>query len=211
MRRGGMQPGEPSAAAQRGLKIACVVLAGGQGARIGGDKPLRTLAGQSLLARALDHAARWSSDTAVAVRDAAQLAGHPAIALTDDPAIPGPAAGLVSALRFALERSADAVLTIAADMPFLPADLGARLAQSIGPAAAALASSEGQLHPVCGLWRVAVLDQAPAYFAAGRRSLKGLGATAGFVAIEWPPAAIDPFFNVNTADDLAEAERLLRR
>lgn len=200
-----MRPGKPSAAAHAGVKFACVVLAGGKGVRIGGDKPLRTLAGRSLLARALEQAARWSDDVAVAVRDTGQLAGHPATALADDRAIPGPAAGLVSALRFARDRGADAVLTIAADMPFLPADLGARLAESIGEAAAALASSGGQLHPVCGLWRTSVLDQAPEYFAAGRRSLKGLAGTAGFVAVEWPAGAIDPFFNVNTAHDLAEA------
>jgi molybdenum cofactor guanylyltransferase len=206
-----MQSDEPTAADLAGLKIACVVLAGGQGARIGGDKPMRTLAGRSLLARALDHAARWSTDIAVAVRDAGQLAGHAATALADDPAIPGPAAGLVSALRFARKRGADAVLAIAADMPFLPGDLAERLGDRIGEAAAALASSGGQLHPVCGLWRTAVLDQAPDYFAAGRRSLKGLAATVGFVEVDWPVAAVDPFFNVNTMDELAEAERLLLR
>lgn len=211
MHEGAMQRDAPSAAADRGMRIACVVLAGGQGVRIGGGKPLRHLAGRSLLSRALDHAGRWSGDVAVAVRDRGQLADGPAIVLADDAAIPGPAAGLVSALRFARARGADAVLAIAADMPFLPADLSERLAGRIGEAAAALASSGGQLHPVCGLWRTSVLDRAPGYFAAGRRSLKGLAQTVGFVAVDWPTAAVDPFFNVNTADDLAEAERLLRR
>lgn len=194
----------------RGLHVACVILAGGQGTRIGGSKPHRRLAGETLLARALDQARRWSAATAIAVRDEGQLEGHRATALIDDPAIPGPAAGLVSALRFARECGADAVLTIAADMPFLPADLGARLARHIGGATAALARSGGQLHPVCGLWRVAALEAAPAYFGAGRRSLKGLAETVGCVTVDWPAATVDPFFNINTPFDLAEAERILR-
>lgn len=192
------------------LKVACVVLAGGQGVRIGGDKPHRQLGGRSLLARALDQARQWSGDIAVAVRDARQLEGHSATALMDNPAIPGPAAGLDSALAFARERGAGAVLTIAADMPFLPSDLCARLTAGIGDATAALASSGGQLHPVCALWRVATIEALSGYLGGGRRSLKGLAETVGYVAVHWPAERADPFFNVNTARDLAEAERLLK-
>lgn len=192
------------------LTVACVVLAGGEGARIGGDKPRRQLGGRSLLARALAQARQWSGDIAVAVRDASQLEGDIAIALIDNPAIPGPAAGLASALAFARDRDAGAVLTIAADMPFLPPDLGARLTAGIGDATAALASSGGQLHPVCALWRVATIEALPGYLEGGRRSLKGLAETVGYVAVDWSRERLDPFFNVNTSRDLAEAERLLK-
>lgn len=202
--------GQPLKRHPASLKIACVVLAGGQGTRIGGDKPQRQLGGASLLARALDQARQWSGDIAVAVRDARQLEGHIATALIDNPAIPGPAAGLDSALVFARERGAGAVLTIAADMPFLPRDLCTRLTAGIGDATAAMASSGGQLHPVCALWRVATIKAVSGYLGGGRRSLKGLAETVGYVTVDWPTEPVDPFFNVNTSRDLAEAERLLK-
>jgi molybdenum cofactor guanylyltransferase len=72
-----------------------------------------------------------------------------------------------------------------------------------------VASSGGHLHPVCGLWRVSALDAVPAYLASGRRSLRGFAEAAGFTAVDWPIEPLDPFFNINTPEDLAAAERLL--
>jgi molybdopterin-guanine dinucleotide biosynthesis protein A len=92
-------------------------------------------------------------------------------------------------------------------MPFLPADLFDKLREAIGDAASALASSGGHVHPVCGLWRTSSLDCIGAYVASGRRSLKGFAETIGRAEVEWPAALNDPFFNINSADDLAEAER----
>lgn len=190
-------------------QIAAVVLAGGEGRRIGGGKPLRMLGGRTLLERAMAQAAGFSDAVAAAVRDPAQLAGLEGAVLIADAPWEGPLGGLAAALAFAREAGRAAVLTLPCDMPLVPPDLAARLGGAIGDQGAALASSGGRLHPVCGLWRADRLEALSAHAATGRRSLKGFAAGIGFVAVDWTVEPVDPFFNVNTAEDLARAEALL--
>jgi len=191
------------------VKIATVILAGGEGSRIGGHKPLRLLAGKRLIERAEALAEKWSRIVAVAVRDPEQLGSCELSCIADPEGIEGPLAGLTAALRFAGDAGCDAVLTIPADMPFLPSDLGKRLSTGIGRAAAAIASSGGELHPVCGLWRVSALERLPDYVASGRRSLKGFATAIGYQRVDWDSEPTDSFFNINSVEDLARAERLL--
>lgn len=190
----------------RSTKLAVLILAGGEGRRIGGDKPLRVLAGKTLLDRAIERARNWGEEVAVAARDAGQV-GRPDIpVLIDPPGLEGPLGGLASALR--LER--ETVLTIPCDSPFLPDDLPQRLAEALPGQGAALAASGGHVHPVCGLWRLDALAQVRLYASSGRRSLIGFAERVGFVPVEWPTEPVDPFFNINGAEDLAAAERMLR-
>jgi len=168
-----------------------VILAGGEGRRIGGGKPQRLLGGVTLLDRALRIAHSWSDDVLVA--DGA----------TDLPGIEGPLGAIAGA--FALGGD---FLTMACDMPFLPADLPQRLGRE--SKAAALAESGGRLHPVCALWRARAGEGLAAYAASGRRSLRGFAEAVGYAAVAWEADPIDPFFNVNDEADLARAEALLR-
>jgi molybdopterin-guanine dinucleotide biosynthesis protein A len=188
---------------------AVVILAGGDGTRIGGAKPLRQLGGKRLIDRAIESARLWSDVLGVAVRDPAQAGEIDVPRIIDDPSIEGPLGGLSAALGFAQDLGCDYLLTIAADMPFLPAGLGSRLWAEIGDSRAAIAASGGELHPVCGLWSVTVLDALPRYLGTGRRSLKGFAEAVGLRAVEWPIELFDPFFNINSPADLATAERLL--
>jgi molybdopterin-guanine dinucleotide biosynthesis protein A len=188
--------------------VAGVILAGGEGSRIGGAKPLIELAGERLIDRALRQAGEWSNCVAVAVREPAQVEPIDAPLLADDPAIAGPLAGLAAALHFAAAVERAFLLTIPTDMPFLPRNLIDRLFAHVGDGCA-LASSGGYLHPVCGLWRTSARERIAEYLASERRSLRGFAALIGFVAIDWPTAPFDPFFNINTADDLFEAERIV--
>ncbi len=182
--------------------LTVVILAGGEGRRIGGGKPLRLLGGRTLLGRAIERARGWTDEVAVAARFAEQV-GEPGIAvLPDPPGLEGPLGGLGSALGLARP----AVLTIPCDMPFLPDDLPTRLAAALPGHGAALAASGGHVHPVCGLWRTEALARLRRYAASGRRSLIGFAETIGYAAVAWPG---DPFFNVNSPEDLAEAEARL--
>jgi molybdopterin-guanine dinucleotide biosynthesis protein A len=192
------------------VKIAVVILAGGEGRRIGGDKPLRLLGGRRLIDRAEELTRQWSEILAVSVRYAGQVGRTDLACITDEPGIDGPLGGLVAALRFARLSGCRAVLTIPADMPFLPGDLKKRLSEALGDAGASLASSGGHLHPVCGLWSARALDSVPDYLASGRRSLKGFAETVRYSSVEWPSEPSDPFSNINSAEDLAAAERLLQ-
>jgi molybdopterin-guanine dinucleotide biosynthesis protein A len=187
--------------------LAIVVLAGGEGRRIGGDKPLLMLAGERLIDRALRQARAWSDIIAVATRDPTQVEPLDARVLIDEPEIAGPLAGVVSALRFGADCGREFVLTTAADMPFLPPDLPERLISAIGDAASAVPASAGHLHPVCGLWRPSALNQLGTYLAGERRSLKGFLHLTGCREVAWPASPLDPFFNINTGTDLLDAER----
>jgi molybdopterin-guanine dinucleotide biosynthesis protein A len=192
------------------VKLAVVILAGGEGARMGGGKPLRLLGGRRLIDHAEAQACQWSKIIAVAVRKPAQVGLTQFPQIMDDEATEGPLAGLAAALRFGRDRACEAVLTIAADMPFLPPDLGQRLSSEIELQRAAIASSGGKLHPVCGLWRLSSLAALPDYLATGKRSLRGFAETVGFRQVDWPIALGDPFLNVNSAGDLARAEAMLK-
>lgn len=188
---------------------AVVILAGGQGRRIGGAKPLQLLGGERLIDRALGQARQWSDLVAISVRNAAQVGDVNVEVLIDEPAVDGPFGGLVTALKFAHAARRDLLLTIPADTPFLPVDLSERLTLAMGDCEAALASSGGRLHPICGAWRTSALGKVDEYLASGRRSLKGFAELIGFTAADWPTEPIDPFFNVNTRDDLRRAAELL--
>lgn len=168
-----------------------VILAGGEGRRIGGGKPQRLLGGETLLDRALRIARDWSDDVLVATGE------------SDMPGIEGPLGGLAAALALGGD-----VLTIPCDMPFLPADLPERLGE--GGKAATIAASGGRLHPVCALWRARATEGLADYVATGRRSLHGFAEAVGYEAVAWEAEPIDPFFNINDEADLARAEALLR-
>ena len=192
-------------------EVAVVILAGGEGRRLGGGKPLRLLGGEQMIDRAVRKARIWSATLAVAVRDAAQVRGSNVEVIQDRWDVEGPLGGLASALQFALARDCELLLTIPADMPFLPDDLLNRLAAAIADQSCVLSSSGGHVHPVCSLWNVSAADQLEVYAATGRRSLRGLAEAVGCAVVEWPSEPLDPFFNVNTPEHLAEAERRLPR
>lgn len=185
------------------------VLAGGHGSRIGGGKPLINLGHRTLIERAFDRACAWSSSSVVAVRSPDQMGSVQLPCIVDAAGIEGPLAGLAAALEWARRLGAEALLTIPCDMPFLPDNLVGRLTNEIGKHQAAVASSGGELHPVCGLWRHAAIYEFPAYRASGRRSLKGFAEQIGFAEVSWPAEPRDPFFNINSPSDLEKAAEML--
>ena len=188
-------------------KPLTVILAGGEGRRIGGAKPLRMLGGERLIDRAVRTARLWSDDLRLALREQGQVLSVDLPVLVDDPDIQGPLAGLRSALHGGQEAQRRFVLTIPCDVPFLPRDLAPRLMSGIDDRLAALAASGLNVHPTCALWRVEALDQLPAFLESGRRSLVGFAEAVGFARVEWGE---ENFFNVNSGADLAEAEARLR-
>lgn len=186
--------------------LMILILAGGEGRRIGGEKPFCRLADRTLLDRTVQYARTFSDFVAISVRDGPPTGKLPRI--VDDPAIEGPLGGLAAGLRFAEAEGYEFLLTMPCDMPFLPDDLLVRLKERIGGATVAVASSRGHLHPVCALWRSTATRALDSYLSSGRRSLKGLAEAAGCISVEWSDEP-DRFFNINTEADLAEAERLL--
>lgn len=186
------------------VEFPTVVLAGGEGRRMGGGKPLRLLNGRSLIERALAMARTWSVEVAVAVRDSRQVEGVGAPLIHDWEDIPGPLGGLAATLAWAADQGHDRVLTIPCDTPDLPFDLAQRLGAALGPGIGAImAESGGQLHPTCSLWRTDGLQHVLAANSEGQYSLFAFAKRTGFLTVGWPDAS--GFFNINTLADLARA------
>jgi molybdenum cofactor guanylyltransferase len=193
-----------------------ILLAGGLARRMGGgDKPMRTIAGRAILDRVIARL-RPQCDPLIlnANGDPARFApfGLPVVAdsVTD---FPGPLAGILAGLDWAAVHRPDApfVLSAAADCPFLPRDLVARLhrARIEQNTQLAVAASGGQTHHVIGLWSVALREELRhALVVENIRKVERWTARYSVAIVTWPTEPLDPFFNANTADDLTEAERL---
>ncbi|SOC16179.1 molybdenum cofactor guanylyltransferase MobA [Rhodobacter maris] len=190
------------------MHVAGLILAGGQARRMGAEKAFVPLAGQPLVALV---AARLAPQVAVLALSAN---GDPRrFAALDLPVLPdpeaergeGPMAGVRAGLRWAAGAGAGALVTVAVDTPFLPADLVARLVQGAA-GGAAHAQSGGRGHYTAALWPVADLARHDALFASGERRMRPY--LAGAVAVEFD-AKPDPFANLNSPEDLAAAEAYL--
>ena len=186
------------------------ILAGGRGTRLGGvDKAGGMLAGVPMVIRVADRLTP-QVDSLVLVRRMAGYDDHGIASIADGEfAGQGPLAGLLAALRHAAARGLDRVLSVPTDTPFLPPDLHARLVQQAGTHGVAIAASAGRCHPVVGLWPNHAAARIEALLERGERRIGHLAAVMDARVAGWPADGVDPFFNVNTASDLAEAERLL--
>lgn len=197
-------------------KIRGVLLAGGLARRMGGgDKPMRSIAGRTILDRVIARLSPQCDGLIVnANGDPARFASFGLPVVADDVAdFPGPLAGILAALDWAAAYRPDVslVLSAAADCPFLPRDLVSRLHQALiaENAELAVAASDGQSHPVIGLWSVALRGQLRhALVVEDIRKIDRWTARYRLATVTWPTTPVDPFFNANTVEDIAEADRL---
>jgi len=193
------------------------ILAGGLARRMGGgDKPLRTIGGRTVLARIVGRVTPQVARLILnANDDPRRFDGFRLPVVADSlPDHPGPLAGVLAALDWtaAADPSIAWVVTAPGDAPFVPRDLVARLhaARSGRGAMFACAASQGRTHPVIALWPVAIRDELRRAVAAqGIRKIDLFTERRGGCAVaEWPTNPVDPFFNVNTPEDLVEASHL---
>ena len=197
-------------------EIPGVVLAGGLARRMGGgDKPMRMIAGKTILDRAIVRLAPQCSELIInANGDPERFAGFGLPVIADDVAdYPGPLAGILAALDWAAANRPDArwVLSAPGDCPFLPRDLVSRLeaARAAQDAELAVAASGPQTHPVIGLWSVGLRHELrQALVVEGVRKIDRWTARYRLVTVTWPTEPLDPFFNANTVEDIAEADHL---
>ncbi len=199
-----------------GAAIPAVILAGGRATRMGGgDKGWRTIGGKRLI----DHViARLEPQVgAIALNangdpDRFDL-GLPVLRDSIE-GYAGPLAGVLAGMDWAETLGADAVVSVAADTPFFPADLVARLQQAAGPSGLALAASPDETgkvwqHPTFGLWPVALRHDLRDALEGGLRKIVLWTDRHGAGEAVFASDPFDPFFNVNTPEDLARSEALL--
>jgi molybdopterin-guanine dinucleotide biosynthesis protein A len=106
------------------------------------------------------------------------------------------------------------VVSVPGDCPFLPGDLVPRLLQARSAAGEPLACARSGewRHPVVGLWPVALRHKLrAALIDEGLRKIETWSGRHGVAIADWPADPIDPFFNVNTPEDVAHAERIAAR
>jgi molybdopterin-guanine dinucleotide biosynthesis protein A len=195
-----------------------VILAGGLARRMGGgDKPMRTIGGRTILDRVIVRMAPQCDGLILnANGDPARFApfGLPVCADTVE-GFAGPLAGVLAALDWAAHHRPHVqwVVSAAADCPFLPRDLVARFhrARHEDMAQLCVARSGGQTHPVIGLWSVGLReDLRHALVVEDCRKIDRWTARYKLATVDWPVEPLDPFFNANTPQDLAQAEVLAK-
>ncbi|MFA5956770.1 molybdenum cofactor guanylyltransferase MobA [Hyphomicrobium sp.] len=200
--------------------ILGVILAGGRSRRFGGgDKALADLNGQSILSRVI---ARFRPQVGRLVLnvngDAARFAAYGIETISDreSPEL-GPLSGLLAAMDYAAEHTPGmtVIATVSADAPFVPDDLVARL-DAVRNGGVAIAESAGRRHPTIGLWpmnaRPAVADALARQALSANRLANDLNAVAvAFAMRDIDGCEIDPFFNINTRDDLGAARVLAKK
>ena len=198
-------------------KIGCVILAGGLARRMGGvSKPLQRLNGETMIAHILERIRPQVSEIVINANHDQDAYACYSLPIIPDPVegYAGPLAGILAGMDWIAEKRPDIeyLLSVSGDSPFLPQDLVERLIKPIVESDAELtvASRNGRTQPVIGLWDWRLRDDLrrclteEKIFKVDRWTARFNIQTVSFDAEE-----NDPFFNVNTIDDLKQAEKIL--
>jgi molybdopterin-guanine dinucleotide biosynthesis protein A len=193
-----------------------VVLAGGLARRMGGgDKARLRIGGRTILERVLARLKPQCTRLILNVNGDPGRFSDTGLAVVPDSVLDfaGPLAGILAALDWAAAHAPETadVVSVPGDCPFLPDDLVARLfaVRAAQRTRLACARSGERRHPVVGLWPVDLRgDLRQALVEEDLRKIEAFTARHGIAIADWPASPFDPFFNVNTPEDAAEAERI---
>ena len=189
------------------VEVTGLVLAGGQGSRMGGvDKGLQPFRGRPMVAHAVERLAPQVDEILInANRNVEEYARFGARVIADEiPGFAGPLAGFERGLAHA---AGELVATVPCDSPFLPADLVARLRSALEGAKAdlAVAKTGAQAHPVFCLMRRSVHASLGEFLASGQRKIDRWYSALTVVEVPFDDEA-DAFLNINTREELAHLE-----
>lgn len=199
--------------------IPAMILAGGRGMRLGGrDKTLCHLGDSTLLQHCLTRLKPHCTPVALNANGPSNR-----FAPFDVHVVPdslegqlGPLAGVLASMEWAAGLGHTEVITIAVDTPFFPHDLVKRFMADRVQGQVALAGTcdaDGKLwrHPTFGVWPVVLRDQLRTDLLAGTRKVTQWTEAQGATTILFETSNFDPFFNINTPEDLRQAQQLIAR
>ena len=196
--------------------VGGVILAGGLSRRMGGgDKSLLDLDGRPILEHVVARLSPQVDRLALnANGDPARFAGYGVTVIPDGiEGHAGPLAGVLAGMDWAAGQGIGVIVTAAADTPFFPRDLVARLRDAAlagnSPLAMAVTPREDDAefdrHPTFGLWEVTLREDLRGAMRAGLRKVVAWTEPHGCARAIFDAGAVDPFFNVNTPVDLEAA------
>ena len=208
-----LKPSSPQA------RIAAVVLAGGQSSRMGGgDKCLLPLGGQPMLAHVIGQIAPQVEAVVLnANGNPSRFADFALPVVADSVAgFAGPLAGVLAGMDWAAENGFSHIVSVAADSPFFPPSLvaGLRFAcEAAGqPMAMVHSPREGGGYfrqPTFALYDVSDRENLREALQAGLRKVIQWAEPLGCAPIVFHGFGADPFFNINTPEDLVRAEGMI--
>ena len=197
-------------------KIAAYILAGGQSQRFSGEvKALQMLNGKTLL----DHIIDRLSDQIDSLHINTHLNGFesyhlPIVSDDSNNLYNGPLSGLLACMQHMHTQlpKKDWLLITPCDAPYLPTDLVIYLSKNLTNHKAACVSYENHLQPTFSIWHKSLLTQIDA--AVNKKKWGGLKILiqhlkANVKIVEYPLQTINPFMNINTKEELNQAELLL--
>ena len=202
-------------------QVTGVILAGGRSRRMGGgDKGLLELAGRPMLAHVVCRMQPQVKALIINANGDPSRFGPLGLPVVPDTigGFVGPLAGVLAGMRWSAAHAPATrwIATAAGDAPLLPADLVDKMVRAVEdrPGAIALAQSHGELHPVIGLWPLALADDLEGQLRAGVRKVLNWTDRHGTLAVPFPPTRvcgldIDPFFNANTPLELDQLRTML--
>jgi molybdopterin-guanine dinucleotide biosynthesis protein A len=195
-----------------------LVLAGGLARRMGGgDKARLEIGGITILDRVLATLSAQCPGIIInANGDPKRFADTGLTVVPDNvEGFPGPLAGVLAGLDWlaAQNNGIEWLMSVPGDCPFLPDDLVERLHQARRQMGAgvplACARSGEWRHPVVALWPLALRQELrKALVEEDLRKIEVFTARHGVAIADWPADPIDPFFNINTPEDVAKAEHI---
>jgi len=204
---------EPVEATGHNAPILGAILVGGASRRYGHDKAMARLGGTAMVQLV---AAQVAGQVSMLTVSGAGRPGLNLPVIPDDVPHGGPLPALLSIMSWADERRFELIVTVSCDTPFLPSDLVKRLRRALeADRDCVVALHNGAAHPTCALWKTAALPKIQAAFESGIRSLHGALAhlkagSADFSDLGAGPGG-DPFFNINSQPDMAEAQAWIDR
>jgi molybdenum cofactor guanylyltransferase len=185
-------------------QVSGIVLAGGQGRRMGSvDKGLQLLHGRPMAQWVIERFAPQVDEVLINANQNVEkyrVFGHPVVS-DEIGGFAGPLAGLHAGLKAAMHPL---VATVPCDSPFLPGDLVKRLKAALGEQDLAVAKTGDQPHPVFALVRRNVLANLAAFLAGGGRKIDAWYAALRVVEVSFDDEA-DAFRNINTVEELNKA------
>jgi molybdopterin-guanine dinucleotide biosynthesis protein A len=187
------------------------------------DKPFIELSGQTLLARAIERL-RPQVDRLIINSnvEAGRLEAYGLPVIADRIAgFRGPLAGIHAAMQYAQteQQPVTHIVSAAVDTPFFPIDLVERLLQAVQDSqepslAIAVPVSHEWLHPAFGLFPVALADDLERFLGAGQSRVRDWLRCHDLrrVTFDTPQgdSRPEPFFNINTPEDLETAKLWLQ-